>query len=71
MSKNKDFMVDAVITWVNGNDPVHASKLQEYLEVKEDLGSKSLKMRYNQVNEIEFAVKSILKYAKFVRNILL
>ena len=26
-------------------------------------------MRYDQVNEIEFSVKSILKYAKFIRNI--
>ncbi len=69
LNNNKDFEVDAVITWVNGNDSKHKSKMLQYLDDKDILNSKSLRMRFDQVNEIEFAVKSILKYAKFVRNI--
>jgi len=69
MVKKSDHIVDAVITWVDGNDPKHKAKIQHYLKDKSSLNSKTLNMRFNQINEIEFSVKSILKYAKFVRNI--
>ncbi len=62
-------VVDAVITWVDGNDPAHKAKMENYLENKKSINSKSVRMRYDQVDEVEFAVKSILQYAKFVRNI--
>ena len=69
MQVTKDIIVDAVITWVDGNDPMHKAKMANYIENKTSLNSKFVRMRYDQVNEIEYAVKSILKYAKFVRNI--
>ncbi|WP_282073592.1 stealth family protein [Polaribacter atrinae] len=69
MQENENLIIDAVITWVDGNDPLHKTKMANYIEVKSSLNSKSVRMRYDQVNEIEYAVKSILKYAKFVRNI--
>jgi len=69
MESYNSLIVDAVITWVDGNDPKHREKMSEYLEDKNSLSNKSVRMRYDQVDEIEFAVKSILKYAKFVRNI--
>jgi hypothetical protein len=69
MQENKNLIVDAVITWVDGNDPVHKAKMSNYIENKTSLHNKTVRMRYSQVNEIEFCVKSILKYAKFVRNI--
>jgi hypothetical protein len=69
MTTKEDFIIDAVITWVDGNDPKHRQKVERYIEDKNSLNSKSVRMRYDQVNEIEFTVKSILKYAKFVRNI--
>ncbi len=66
----ENIVVDAVITWVNGNDPVHKKKIENYLKNNTtSFDKKSIKMRFGQVNEIEFTVKSILKYAKFVRNI--
>lgn len=64
-----DFPVDAVFTWVDGNDPSHRAKMNEYLEDKGSINSKAVRTRYDQVNEIEFAVRSILKYAKFIRTI--
>ena len=69
IENNDDIVVDAVITWVDGNDAVHKAKMANYIENKSSLNNKSVRMRYDQVNEIEFAVKSILKNAKFVRNI--
>ena len=69
MESHNSLIVDAVITWVDGNDPGHREKMSQYIEDKNSLSNKSVRMRYDQVDEIEFAVKSILKYAKFVRNI--
>ena len=61
-------IIDAVFTWVNGNDENHKDKLRKFVS-EEVLNSKDLRTKLDQDNEIEFAVKSILKYAKFVRNI--
>ena len=68
MSK-KPLTIDAVITWVDGNDPGHKAKMQSYLENKPVVDDKTIKMRYGQINEIEYCVKSILKFAPFIRNI--
>ena len=68
MSK-KPLTIDAVITWVNGNDPGHKAKMQPYLGKKASVDKKTIKMRYGQINEIEYCVKSILKFAPFIRNI--
>ena len=69
MKLEEQMVVDAVITWVNGNDSAHKAKMNPYISDKKELNSKKTKMRYGQVNEIEFVVKSIVKNAKFVRNI--
>ena len=61
--------IDAVITWVDGNDPRHKAKMQSYLGKKPLVDDKTIKMRYGQINEIEYCVKSILKFAPFIRNI--
>lgn len=69
MQGKNEIIVDAVITWVDGNDPKHKAKMAQFIDNQETINNKAVRMRYDQVNEIEFAVKSILKYAKFVRNI--
>ena len=69
MQANHHITIDAVITWVDGNDPKHKAKMEQYIVDKSTINDKAVRMRYDQVNEIEYAVKSILKYAKFVRNI--
>ncbi|WP_299052374.1 Stealth CR1 domain-containing protein [uncultured Polaribacter sp.] len=61
-------IIDVVFTWVNGNDPNHKEKMKKFIS-KDLLESKDIRTKLDQVNEIEFAVKSILKYATFVRNI--
>ncbi|MBC2845662.1 Stealth CR1 domain-containing protein [Winogradskyella flava] len=64
----KDFQVDAVISWVDGNDEVYKAKILPYLKEKGDV-TKTLRSRYAQVDEIEYTVKSILKYAPFINSI--
>ncbi len=72
MSKLKNtnnLTIDAVILWVDGNDPLHKAKILPYLEDKSKINNTKFKTRYNQVNEIRFTIDSILKYASFVNNI--
>lgn len=66
---NVDFDIDAVIAWVDGNDEAHINKMTKYIVDKSKLGNQQFRTRFDQVNEIKFSVKSILKYAPFVRNI--
>tara|TARA_B100000900_G_scaffold96550_1_gene79673 strand:- start:2382 stop:3359 length:978 start_codon:yes stop_codon:yes gene_type:complete len=60
--------VDAVITWVDGEDKMHKERINRYASktIKKHNGFSS---RYAQVNEIQFCVHSILNHANFIRNI--
>ena len=68
---NLDYPIDAVITWVDGNDSNWQKKINNYTEVKINWSDKKDTIRYNSIDEIEIAIKSIIKYASFVRNIYL
>ncbi len=61
--------VDAVIAWVDGNDPAHKEKRAKYLPTsqvhKKDVGD----FRYAEIGEVNYCVKSILKFAPHVRHI--
>ena len=61
--------IDAVILWVDGDDKKHKEKILPYLEDKEKVKSKKFRTRFDQVNEIQFTIDSILKFASYVRNI--
>lgn len=63
--------IDAVITWVNGNDIVWQEKLNKHSKVKIDFNKKKQSKRYNSIGEIDIAIKSIIKFASFIRNIFL
>lgn len=60
--------IDAVISWVDGNDKSHQEKMLPFVE-KKLLNLKEFRTRFNQVDEIKFTVDSILKFAPFIRNI--
>ena len=67
MDKNKP--IDIVITWVDGNDPVHRKKRNEYSESKirhEDIDGET---RFVSVGEIAYCIASINRFASFVRKI--
>ena len=56
--------IDAVITWVDGSDEEYKKKINKHLTAPTNY-----KKQYLQANEIEYCVKSILKFAPFVRKI--
>ena len=70
MNKSENqFPIDAVITWVDGNDENHQKKITDNITDANLLKDLNFKTRFQQVNEIKFTVHSIIKYAPFVRNI--
>lgn len=63
--------IDAVLTWVNGNDPRLKAERCKYLTSKgedklEDIAGPE---RFVQSNEIRFAVASIIRFAPYVKRI--
>lgn len=66
---DKEFPIDAVILWVDGNDKKHKEKILLYIKDKENINSKKVSTRYDQVDEIKFTIDSILKFAPYIRNI--
>lgn len=67
----KNIQVDAVITWVNGNDKNWQEKINAYSESKINFSSENHLKRYNSIGEIDIAIKSIIKFAPFIKNIFL
>jgi len=65
------YPIDAVIPWVDGNDKQHKSKMLPYLKDKSQILSEKFRTRFDHVNEIEYAVDSILKFAPYIRKIFL
>lgn len=62
--------IDAVITWVDGDDPKHRQKRQKYgsegIFKKEDIGGDT---RFSNLNEIYWCVVSLNKFAPWLRKI--
>ena len=69
MNSPKDIQIDAVFTWVDGNDPNHIDKMLPYMSGKNNWNNKKFKTRFQQVNEIEYSVRSIIKFAPFIKKI--
>jgi len=65
------YPIDAVITWVDGNDLNWQKKINKYSEVKINWKDNKETKRYNSINEIGIAIQSIIKYGSFIRNIFL
>jgi hypothetical protein len=66
-------LFDSVITWVDGNDPVHRTKRNSYLLTPES-GATScgiLDWRFVDVGEVKYCIYSIRKFAPWIRNIYL
>ena len=63
--------VDAVIPWVDGTELKWQNKLNKYAKTKIDFSKKKQSVRFNNIGEINFAIKSIIKHAPFIQNIFL
>jgi hypothetical protein len=68
---DNEFVIDAVITWVDGSDEKWQKKINQYANRKIDWGNKRDTLRYNSIDEIDIAIKSVLKNAPFIRTIFL
>ena len=66
-TENK-YPIDAVITWVDGTDSKFLKKKQKFSKGK-NIPEANIASRYNQVGEIDFVIKSILKNVTFIRKI--
>jgi hypothetical protein len=76
MSHNQSDTIDAVVTWVDGNDPKHQQKrINALLESKristENLSTGELKTRFIDNGELKFCITSIRKFAPWIRYIYL
>ncbi|WP_373056785.1 Stealth CR1 domain-containing protein [Zunongwangia sp. H14] len=67
----ENIQVDAVITWVNGNDKNWQKKINAYSDSKINFSSENHLKRYNSIGEINIAIRSIIKFAPFIKNIYL
>lgn len=65
----KELPIDAVILWVDGYDEKHREKILPYLADKEKIKNKNFRTKFDQVNEIQYTIDSILKFAPYTRNI--
>ena len=66
---NNNNPIDAVITWVDGNDPLHQRKMSKALSLEESKRPYVGGDKYKEIGEIYYCVLSIIKFAPFVRNI--
>lgn len=61
--------IDAVVAWVDGNDPRHQAKLGHHLAAIGHRPPAAHPTRFRSVGEIDFCIASILRFAPFVRRI--
>lgn len=66
--------VDAVITWVDGNDPAHRQRLAAYLARAGIVAGGSTPgaaqpTRFGAAGEMDFCVRSILRHAPWIRRV--
>lgn len=63
--------IDAVITWVDGEDPKHRAKRARFLTQKRENQFKDVagETRYNQVGEIYYCIASIVRFAPWINKI--
>lgn len=66
----KENPVDAVITWVDGNERAYAEKLHRHFsDLNMERPKEASDSRYNQCGEINYCVASLLRFTPWIRNI--
>jgi hypothetical protein len=64
------YPIDAIITWVDGDDPTHQSKMDRALKGKARKHIPGAeKTRFGNSNELHYSTLSLLKFAPFIRKI--
>jgi len=63
------YPIDYVITWVDGADPIHQEERKKALGSTTTTTASATSNRWTDHSELYYAVASIRKFAKFIRNI--
>jgi hypothetical protein len=66
---NEPQAIDAVVAWVDGDDPKHRAKLDRHLATVGRRPSSARPTRFRSVGEVDYCITSILRFAPFVRRI--
>ncbi|WP_028672197.1 hypothetical protein [Saccharospirillum impatiens] len=61
--------IDALVTWVSGEDPVHRAKLNAYLTSIGHRPKIAHENRYRETGEFAYCIASLLNYAPWLRRI--
>ena len=69
MTSSTNMKIDAVITWVDGDDPQHRAKREKYTDKAKPVPTGAKTTRFSSLGEIVYCVLSIAKYAPFFNNI--
>ncbi|RYZ81019.1 MAG: capsular biosynthesis protein, partial [Moraxellaceae bacterium] len=70
MPSDSDLPIDAVITWVDGQDPAHQAKLDAYtISLGGTRPRTASPTRFHNSGEINYCIKSLLRFAPWLRNI--
>ncbi|MEX2367142.1 MAG: Stealth CR1 domain-containing protein [Pseudohongiellaceae bacterium] len=69
MPDSIDHGIDAVVTWVNGEDPVHRARLNVYLESIGHRPKVADAQRYRETGEFAYCIASLLTFAPWLRKI--
>jgi hypothetical protein len=60
--------IDAVVSWVDGDDPAHRAQLNRLLSLG-GTPSAARPTRFRSVGEIDYCITSLLKFAPFLRRV--
>jgi|LGOV01.1.fsa_nt_gb hypothetical protein len=61
--------IDAVVTWVDGDDPQHRLKREKHTDKAKPIPAGAKSTRFSSLDEIVFCILSIAKYAPFFNKI--
>lgn len=65
----QDAAIDAVLTWVDGDDPAHRARLEAHLASVGRRPQAAAATRFRSVGEIDYCISSLLRFAPFLRRI--
>lgn len=60
-------LIDIVYTWVDGSDPIFAEKKNKFID--ENFSIDNPHIRFENINEIYYSIKSVLKYIPWINKI--
>lgn len=61
--------IDAVIPWVDGDDPAHRGKLNDYLQSVGQRPKSANATRFRETGEFEYCIASLIRFAPWLRTI--